>query len=222
MNQRNDKRIFANGNAKVKGNTISKSSTIATTNNNNNNNGNIISISKNGVSIHVLNTAANKNKLSSPQEILRHRLIETDGYEARRVDKVMEQMWEKELPFDDYEFVLRCLEVGFSDSPPLLAEDISLSSTTPSTSPSTPAYSNAHSNAYAPTTLVVVSGRAAATMLTGTTSIFKSNEKDVGTEVTEVQSSLRSHATDGVASVSDTDSVQAATKNGEGYNLQGR
>eukprot|EP00537_Pseudo-nitzschia_pungens_P009542 CAMPEP_0172380818 /NCGR_PEP_ID=MMETSP1060-20121228/70632_1 /TAXON_ID=37318 /ORGANISM="Pseudo-nitzschia pungens, Strain cf. cingulata" /LENGTH=886 /DNA_ID=CAMNT_0013108581 /DNA_START=182 /DNA_END=2842 /DNA_ORIENTATION=+ len=62
------------------------------------------------VSGSLLDTAA--SNMSTPQVLLRHRLIETDGYEAARVDLAMEEMWEKGLPYDEYGAVVDYLKGG--------------------------------------------------------------------------------------------------------------
>lgn len=52
------------------------------------------------------------SNISTPQEVLRRRLIENDGYEASQVEQAMEEMWDKGLSFDEYESVILYLQSG--------------------------------------------------------------------------------------------------------------
>lgn len=58
-------------------------------------------------------TTRNKTKtasnISTPQELLRRRLIEIDGYEATQVDQAMEDMWDKGIRYDEYDSVVHYL-----------------------------------------------------------------------------------------------------------------
>jgi len=58
------------------------------------------------------NAPSGASNLSTPQEILRSRLIEGDAYEASLVDQAMEEMWEKGMPYDEYDSVVNYLNGG--------------------------------------------------------------------------------------------------------------
>jgi hypothetical protein len=63
-----------------------------------------------GVVIHNKDNTNSKSKtasnISTPQELLRRRLIEIDGYEATQVEQAMEDMWDKGMPYDEYDSVV--------------------------------------------------------------------------------------------------------------------
>lgn len=58
------------------------------------------------------NAPNGSSNISTLQQILRDRLIETDGFEVTRVDQAMEDMWEKGMPFDEYNAVITYLQNG--------------------------------------------------------------------------------------------------------------
>jgi len=58
------------------------------------------------------NAPSGASNLSTPQEILRRKLIESDGYEGSQIDQAMEEMWEKGMAYDEYESVINYLQVG--------------------------------------------------------------------------------------------------------------
>jgi len=58
------------------------------------------------------NAPSGVSNMSTPQEVIRRRLIENDGYEASQVEQAMEEMWDKGLSFDEYESVVRYLRSG--------------------------------------------------------------------------------------------------------------
>lgn len=62
---------------------------------------------------HITNrgqrNSAPSSHISTPQEVLRRRLIENDGYEASQVEQAMEEMWDKGLSFDEHDSVIRFL-----------------------------------------------------------------------------------------------------------------
>jgi len=69
--------------------------------------------SKNNGNKNVARNAQNgASNISTPQELLRRRLIETDGYEAALVERTMEKMWEKGMPYDEYDSVINYLQSG--------------------------------------------------------------------------------------------------------------
>jgi len=76
-----------------------------------------------GFATSTNNNKKNKNSgtgksssILTPQEILRNQLIERDRYEPTRIDKAMGEMWDKGLPYDEYNAVLNYLQNGGSIS----------------------------------------------------------------------------------------------------------
>jgi len=55
---------------------------------------------------------SNSNIISTQQELLLRRLSETDGYEVTLVEQAMEEMWNKRMRFDEYDYVLKYLQGG--------------------------------------------------------------------------------------------------------------
>ena len=60
----------------------------------------------------IRNAPSGTSNLSTPQEILRRKLIESDGYEASQIDRAMEDMWEKGMAYDEYDSVIYYLQGG--------------------------------------------------------------------------------------------------------------
>ena len=52
------------------------------------------------------NAPSGASNISTPQEVLRRRLIENDGYDAAQVERAMEEMWDKGMAFDEYESIV--------------------------------------------------------------------------------------------------------------------
>ncbi|VEU39920.1 unnamed protein product [Pseudo-nitzschia multistriata] len=128
--------------------------------------------------------------ISTPQEVLRHRLVESDGYRADCVDKAMEEMWEKGLPYDEYSAVVLYLEGD--------RNQVEEKSPTKNVAP----------------VVVNKDSRSNEDEI-----VYDGKNEDYDTESTETESPL-SHSflsTDCMASISDGgDSLQASTQNPEG------
>jgi hypothetical protein len=50
----------------------------------------------------------------NPAVLLRRQLIEKEGFDEGQIDKAMEEMWDQQLPYDEYESVLKYLKSGAS------------------------------------------------------------------------------------------------------------
>ena len=61
-----------------------------------------------------ITTSSGESHISTPQDVLRQRLIEKDGYEATQIEQAMEEMWERGMPFDEYESVICYLQSGYA------------------------------------------------------------------------------------------------------------
>ncbi len=75
------------------------------------------------------NASTSESHISTPQEVLRRRLIEKDGYEAAQIDQAMEEMWERGMQFDEYESVVCYLQSGYTQ---MLCEAATASTTSTS------------------------------------------------------------------------------------------
>eukprot|EP00536_Pseudo-nitzschia_multiseries_P010752 jgi/Psemu1/67566/estExt_Genemark1.C_3380022 len=140
------------------------------------------------ISASIRGTAA--SNMSTPQQVLRHRLIEIEGYPADRVDRAMEEMWEKGLPYDEYKAVVEYLEDGgyptIEEAPPPTLVSVSNHN-----------HNNSSSSSSSSTSL----------------NLLNTNKEEVATQATELvfDSPPPSHTTDGQGSFSDDggDSLQA-------------
>jgi hypothetical protein len=50
----------------------------------------------------------------NPTMLLRNKLVEKGGFNQGQIDKAMEEMWDRQLPYDEYESVLKYLKSGAS------------------------------------------------------------------------------------------------------------
>jgi hypothetical protein len=65
---------------------------------------------KNKNNVSNVSNGGGASKILTPQEILRNQLIDCDGYEPIRIDEAMGEMWDKGLPYDEYNAVLDYLQ----------------------------------------------------------------------------------------------------------------